>query len=720
MAKDMVPIYTVQKEGFPKMVGTLDSRYELPGRNFFNDTAIPQVYRKRRREVQADIATVKYFSTTADLWSSRTSEPYISLTVHYIDDNFDLKSHCLQTSYFPGDHDGINIAAGLKEGLAAWVLSEERQVAITTDNTGNIIKAVENYNQWERVHCFGHRLHLAIENAVRSEGDRITRATGVCRKIVGHFSHSWKKRVALKTAQIEEKLPDHVLVTDCQTRWGSTQKMVERVLEQQPAIHRVLSSDRKTRHLLPSWQDLEVLESVNKALSPFQEFTDALSDENHVSISYLRPVLHLFNTSMLAEKGGDTDLTKSLKGKILNYLNTKYEESKELLNMTSFLDPRFRTQYFSMEETQTIRERVTSELMQIQQQQHRPAAQSSAAMETARLDVEPPPPAKARKKTLASFFKSSAGADAAGTSVAEFDPVVQCRESVAAELNTYIYMPCIDQEEDPLKWWKCHKINFPWLSKLAQKYLCIQATSSASERAFSTSGNVVTAHRSCLKPSKRKGRTSPSAKASYSDLMRHQAKQHTPAKLAAAVTQEKLTFCVGWGANFTQVPQPVSIDGADIEVVSSYKYLGVHLDDKLDRSCNTTAIYWKGQSRLHFLRRLGSFNVCSDMLHMFYKTVVESALLYAAVCWGGNQMDKDRRRLDKLIKRAGSVVGRGLDDVGTVVGRRMRSKVQSILANPNHPLHSTVSGQKSSRSDRLPSMPCRTECFRRSFIPSAI
>ena len=82
-------------------------------------------------------------------------------------------------------------------------------------------------------------------------------------------------------------------------------------------------------------------------------------------------------------------------------------------------------------------------------------------------------------------------------------------------------------------------------------------------------------------------------------------------------------------------PLPVSIDGADIEVVSSYKYLGVHLDDKLDWSCNTAAIYRKGQSRLHFLRRLRSFNVCSDMLHMFYKSVVESALLYAAVCWGG-------------------------------------------------------------------------------------
>ena len=71
-------------------------------------------------------------------------------------------------------------------------------------------------------------------------------ATGVFRKIVGHFSHSWKKRVALKMAQVEENLPDHVMVMDCQTRWGSTQKMVKRVLEQQPALHKVLFRPQNT------------------------------------------------------------------------------------------------------------------------------------------------------------------------------------------------------------------------------------------------------------------------------------------------------------------------------------------------------------------------------------------------------------------------------------------------------------------------------------------
>ena len=50
--------------------------------------------------------------------------------------------------------------------------------------------------------------------------------------------------------------------------------------------------------------------------------------------------------------------------------------------------------------------------------------------------------------------------------------------------------------------------------------------------------------------------------------------------------------------------RPVSIEGVNVEVVSTYKYLGVHLDNKLDWSTNTDAVYKKGQSRLYFLRRL--------------------------------------------------------------------------------------------------------------------
>ena len=96
----------------------------------------------------------------------------------------------------------------------------------------------------------------------------IDRAVAVWKKVVSSFSFSWKRRRDLATAQQELNLPGHQLISESPTRWGSREKMIERVLEQEQAISQVLAADKKTRHLVLTWQDLEVLESVHKALKP--------------------------------------------------------------------------------------------------------------------------------------------------------------------------------------------------------------------------------------------------------------------------------------------------------------------------------------------------------------------------------------------------------------------------------------------------------------------
>ena len=63
------------------------------------------------------------------------------------------------------------------------------------------------------------------------------------------------------------------------TRWGSKADMIERIIEQQDAIRVVLGQDRKVSHLIPSWQDFDVLQSVLEAVRGFKNLTDLLSGE---------------------------------------------------------------------------------------------------------------------------------------------------------------------------------------------------------------------------------------------------------------------------------------------------------------------------------------------------------------------------------------------------------------------------------------------------------
>ncbi|KAI3352789.1 hypothetical protein L3Q82_019367, partial [Scortum barcoo] len=56
----------------------------------------------------------------------------------------------------------------------------------------------------------------------------------------------------------------------------------------------------------------------------------------------------------------------------------------------------------------------------------------------------------------------------------------------------------------------------------------------------------------------------------------------------------------------------VAIRGTEVDIVDSYKYLGVHLDNKLDRTINTDAIYKKGQSLLVFPQEAQIFQHLQD------------------------------------------------------------------------------------------------------------
>ena len=69
------------------------------------------------------------------------------------------------------------------------------------------------------------------------------------------------------------------------------------------------------------------------------------------------------------------------------------------------------------------------------------------------------------------------------------------------ELNRYMRMSYLPDQEVPTVWWKEHSAMFPHLAKLARRYLFIPATSVPSERLFSKSGELVSAKRSSLSPS---------------------------------------------------------------------------------------------------------------------------------------------------------------------------------------------------------------------------
>ena len=129
----MLPFTTVEKSGFKKMLATFDPRYELPSRKYFSKTGIPRLYNSVKSTVEKELKEMQFVSATTDLWSSEVMHPYISLTIHFVNQLWEMKNLCLQTVFLPCDHTGDNNAEALNKGLDSWNLKEEQLVYITTD-----------------------------------------------------------------------------------------------------------------------------------------------------------------------------------------------------------------------------------------------------------------------------------------------------------------------------------------------------------------------------------------------------------------------------------------------------------------------------------------------------------------------------------------------------------------------------------------------------------
>ena len=161
IVKDSLLINTVKKSGFRDMIKKFDSRYDLPSSTYFSRTAIPTLYSNTKQKVAKQLEDVGYFASTTDMWSSVSSKPYISYTIHFINKEWKLQSIALSIDFLPVDHTAIVIAEVLEEILQEWNLNSQKQVSLTTDSGADVVAAANLLN-WIRISCFGHILHLAI------------------------------------------------------------------------------------------------------------------------------------------------------------------------------------------------------------------------------------------------------------------------------------------------------------------------------------------------------------------------------------------------------------------------------------------------------------------------------------------------------------------------------------------------------------------------------
>lgn len=341
------------------------------------------------------------------------------------------------------------------------------------------------------------------------------------RSLAVYFRKSPKARNRLSRIQQDElNVPSQSalnLKVDCPTRWNSCYDMLERFLALKPALHsffvylgtptgRNEFKDAKRTLFQPKGSDWLTISCLKALLVPFSSATKILSGQLYPTVPLVLPALSsvrrrlsdrlLFDRALAI--AGNEDyvhetkvVMQACRERVLQLFDQRFAalESSDLM-WIAYLDPRVARKMNHL--TAATRPIACANIV---------AASLALAKQFDRLRPDGSPLSSISRSPFETTEDTGdVCADIFGDDL-EAPSVADLERACNDEFTNYLAEKhTVKTSDDPFDWWRVNQHKYPNLSRLARKWLGVVATSVPSERAFSTSGNVVTVKRSSLAP----------------------------------------------------------------------------------------------------------------------------------------------------------------------------------------------------------------------------
>lgn len=393
-------------------------------------------------------------SITTDVWKDNFKRiSYLCMTAHYfenIDNNLILNDQII--SMQPLEVDQIQSGDYLKSKIERKleelnIMNYKENITFTTDRGKNIVKAMESY---DRLSCFPHFIHNVVKNACKF--DELTELTQTLTSTVKYMKISGLNNL-LKTS----------LKSNVSTRFNSVCDLIGSVIRNWSELNEILVSQNESQRLENI--ELDTLKHIHAFLSEFKKWSDHCETSKKPSLYLVWPAIASIK-QFLQSSDFDCNIITTMKRLSLQYIEKSFVLDK-FHRTATFLHPNLKNLRFTSSELsqQTLTD-VDDMLSQIEIDE-----QTTDNSQIQRFNSS---------SSLLSFF---------------YD------QDCNSEIQNYLsYKTHIDDNLNISKWWFDHRTVFPKLSKLSLKIHAMQASSTASERCFSTSGNIITDKRSCLDP----------------------------------------------------------------------------------------------------------------------------------------------------------------------------------------------------------------------------
>ncbi|XP_065130356.2 zinc finger BED domain-containing protein 4-like [Paramisgurnus dabryanus] len=483
IATDILPYAVVEGAGFKRLLAKAEPRYPLKSEKYFRTQLLDQIYSQVVTRIKQLISVENAGNSitfTTDCWSGST-EALMSLTAHFIDENWNRVQTVLNVKAMSGSHTGEYIGQMFLTMLEEWNIDTQRVLLVLRDSGANMVKGMR-LAEMPDLSCSAHTLQLIINDGLSSQrvvGDILAKL----KRIATHFNHSVIAQQRLSVIQKEVGVPQHSILQAVPTRWNSTLHMLLRMLEQKRAIT-AYSSDHG-HFTCPTADEWDVAANLAETLTPLEEITKEMSKADS-SASCIIPCVGVLKC-LLESQGPTSKGIQTLRKTMLESLNKRFsklvKESKEVV-LACLLDPRYKERPLSAE-TLTQAKAWLREETEMTPPDPTPTESASEEGDPKRQRVE-----DQAHSLLDSLY------DTMLTSTSH----AQAPEGILEELERYMSEPVIDRKRgNPLEWWKHNNSRFKGLSCQARRYLSCPPSSVPSERVFSTIGNIYEEKRSTLK-----------------------------------------------------------------------------------------------------------------------------------------------------------------------------------------------------------------------------
>ncbi|XP_038137844.1 E3 SUMO-protein ligase ZBED1-like [Cyprinodon tularosa] len=486
------------------MTNALNPRYTPPSRTVLSNTLIPAWYEVEKQNVITELANVSKVAITSDGWTSLAQDHYITVTAHYSSQG-KLQQKVLRTKAVYRAQTGETVAVEIGEVLEEFGITQ-KVVVMTVDNASNMDVAAKKLDIL-KLGCFAHTLNLAAQKVYSIAA--MTRWAAKLRAVIVWMKRSSMAKVVLKEKQLLLKLPQHTMILDVKTRWNSLFLMVERFLEQYPAlqaavldprIRKPMERDRLDRI---TDEDFTKAEEFIKVMKVLYTSTLCVSSEKTPTCGQILPILMKLKTHFTVQEG-DSSFVSDIKRKVLTDLSGRYQEEKiqQFLEEATAMDPRFKAKSVRHTTWERLQEaavatNATEADVPIPESHEDSDTTEEAMYENPRVEVSPPPQPK--KSALEELFAEE---EQERRTIHMNNSNISIQQRVCEEIQLYRSLPMISIAEDPVLWWWTKRDTLPLLADLSHGYLTVQASSSPSERVFSTAGDTISQERSRIMPDK--------------------------------------------------------------------------------------------------------------------------------------------------------------------------------------------------------------------------